>query len=152
MLFCYNRKWHRDILIGITCRLDQWSPGAGFIPIATINLLSLKRIRDLDFKKDFVIMKREQENPFIYALCRYLSIRLWQKSNSLLTFTTKLKVEVILQQGKVLHKEYSKIDRQVNTKYSVFSKLRHKVKTLFNQKISFSKVKFIILYKIFFFL
>ena len=35
--------------------------GAAFFPITTINLLSLKRIRDSDFKNNFVIMKRERD-------------------------------------------------------------------------------------------
>ena len=33
-------------------------PGVGFFPIATTNLLDLKRIRDSDFKDNLVIMKR----------------------------------------------------------------------------------------------
>ena len=40
-------------------KLNSWSPGASFFPIVTINLLSLKRIRDSDFKNNFVIIKRE---------------------------------------------------------------------------------------------
>ena len=38
----------------------SWSLGAGLFPIATINVLSLKRIRDSDFKNNFVIMKKER--------------------------------------------------------------------------------------------
>ena len=45
---------------GTTCKLNLWSLGAGFFHIATINLLSLKRIKDSDFKNNFVIMKRER--------------------------------------------------------------------------------------------
>ena len=41
-------------------KLDSWSPGVGFFPIATINSLSLKRIRDSEFKNNFGIMKRER--------------------------------------------------------------------------------------------
>ena len=37
-----------------------WSPGDGFFPIKTINLLSLKRRIDSDIKNNFVIMKRER--------------------------------------------------------------------------------------------
>ena len=33
--------------------------GAVFFPIATLNLLNMKSIRDLDFLKEIVIMKRE---------------------------------------------------------------------------------------------
>ena len=48
---------------GTSCReifkLESWSPGVGSFPIETINLLSLKRRRDSDFK-NFVIMKRER--------------------------------------------------------------------------------------------
>jgi hypothetical protein len=39
---------------------DLWSPGAGFFPTGTINLLSLKRRIDSDFKNNFVIMKRDK--------------------------------------------------------------------------------------------
>ena len=41
-------------------KLDSWSPGAGFFPIATIHLLCLKRIRDSDLKNNFVSIKRER--------------------------------------------------------------------------------------------
>ena len=41
-------------------KLASWSPGAGLFPIATINVLSLKRIRDSDFKNNFVMMKKER--------------------------------------------------------------------------------------------
>ena len=41
-------------------KLDSWSPGEDFFPIVIINLLSLKRIRDSDFKNNFGIMKRKR--------------------------------------------------------------------------------------------
>ena len=50
----------RDNLHIKVFKLDSWSPGADFFPIGTINLLSLKRIRDSDFKNNFVIIKRER--------------------------------------------------------------------------------------------
>ena len=42
-------------------KLDSWSPGAGFFLISTINLLSVKRRRDSDFKMNFVIIKKKRE-------------------------------------------------------------------------------------------
>ena len=41
-------------------KLDSWSPGVGFFPIGTINLLCLKMRRDSDFKNNCVIMKGER--------------------------------------------------------------------------------------------
>ena len=41
-------------------KLDSWSTGAGFFPIATTNFLSLQRRRDSDFKNNVIIMKRER--------------------------------------------------------------------------------------------
>ena len=38
-------------------KLVSRSPVAGFLPFATINLLSLKRIRDSDVKNNCIIMK-----------------------------------------------------------------------------------------------
>ena len=38
-------------------KLDSWSPGASFFPIATINLLSLKRSQS-----NFVIIKKRDKH------------------------------------------------------------------------------------------
>ena len=47
-------------LANLIFKLDSWTLGAGFFPIATTILLSYKGIRDSDFKKKkFIIMKRE---------------------------------------------------------------------------------------------
>ena len=43
------------------CKLDWWSPEAGFFLIGTINLLSWKRRRDSDLIFCFVNMKREKQ-------------------------------------------------------------------------------------------
>ena len=45
-------------------KLYLWLPWAGFFPIATINSLTLKRIRGSDVKNNFVIMKRGRIQKF----------------------------------------------------------------------------------------
>ena len=63
MIYCFMRaQGHlaRDNLQIKFYKSDSWSPGVGFFPIAAIILLSFKRIRESDFKNNFVIMKRER--------------------------------------------------------------------------------------------
>ena len=51
---------HRDNLQIKPFKLESWSPGAGFFSIVAIAIINLSlRIRDSDFKNNFVIMKRE---------------------------------------------------------------------------------------------
>ena len=52
-------------------KLDSWSPWAGFFPLATINLFSLKRLRNSDIKINFVIMKR-----YTCALKRFIKFNM----------------------------------------------------------------------------
>ena len=56
---CVRAQGHlaRD---NLQIKFSNWSAGLGFLPIATINILSLKSIRDSDFKDNFIIMKRER--------------------------------------------------------------------------------------------
>ena len=60
---CLKTKEHlerENVQIKIL-KMDSYLPGASLFSIATINLLSLKRIRASDFKNNFVIVKREIE-------------------------------------------------------------------------------------------
>ena len=82
-IFCYKpyiyfevKNGHNDILQGANCKSFfstgfVIAGGFGFFPIASINLLSLNRIRDSDFKNNFVIIKKI--NTFKIVLQRNLS-------------------------------------------------------------------------------
>ena len=101
--------------------MESWLLGAGFFPIAIINLLSLKRRRDSDFKNNLIIMKR-QSNTHLKIFLAKLFLRRYLQCLGLPVLGTiicRQIAQLVLKYRYLVYHEHYQIDSLVYQYYLI---------------------------------
>jgi hypothetical protein len=87
--------------------LESWSPGAGFFSIVAIAIINLSlRIRDSDFKNNFVIMKKEKDKHVLKNSLRDIPVPM--------IHSIKIINVIKIQGKKYQNKKFTKYNHNLN--------------------------------------